>query len=88
MGIIAFLSKKINSANYKKIKAAEESKSRDELVKELEEIKIRLEAIRDSYNHVSDDDLIEALIFEEKGLKARLSHIIKYAKENNIKAVL
>ncbi len=47
-------------------------------------IQSRLEKVRQLYNYETDEDKLEALIYEEKALTINLNHLIKTAKEQGI----
>ncbi len=64
---------------------AHEEKKRAERMKraiydELSCIRHRLSIIRSSFNFLSDSDLLDSVIFEEKALSIRYSQLIKLAK--------
>lgn len=65
-----------------KIRCAEskEDAYSGQLMEELSQIKGLLENVRRQYQDVSEDDLIEALIYEELSLRARYRFLIKEAK--------
>lgn len=47
------------------------------LTEELREIKTAIDTADAGFNEVSDDDLIEAVIFERSALRARYSYLLK-----------
>ncbi len=52
------------------------------LALELAEVTELLGAVNTKLNLTDDEDLIEALIYEELSLKARYRHILKEARKN------
>lgn len=56
-----------------------------ELFAELSHIRDRLEKQEQLFNLATDDDEIEALIFEEKALSLRYSSLLRRARELGIK---
>ena len=68
----------------KKRSRAEENRIRL-IAEELREMKDAIDVADAGFNEVSDDDLIEAMIFERSALKARYSYLLKELRklENN-----
>lgn len=60
----------------KKRSRAEESMIQ-RISEELREIKDAIDIADAGFNEVSDDDLIEAMIFERSALRARYSYLLK-----------
>ncbi len=65
-------------------KAAGEARRRA-FIDELERCTAQLERVRKSYDMVWEDELIDALIYEEKALFARYTYLLRTAKEEGIK---
>lgn len=64
---------------------AESMRERDmRFRRDIERVMLRLDVVRNQFDYVDDEDLIEALIYEENGLMSRYRYLIKYAKANNI----
>ncbi len=57
-----------------------------ELFAELSHIRDRLKKQEQLFNLATDDDEIEALIFEEKALSLRYSSLLRRARELGIKS--
>lgn len=56
----------------------------DELLSDIDEIADRLSHCRKCFNLVTDDDLIEAAIYEELALRSRYAYLMKTAREKGI----
>ncbi len=54
---------------------------RREILSELSRVRDKLDKQEQLFNLTADDDEIEALIYEEKGLALRYSHLLRRAKE-------
>ena len=52
----------------------------ENLVTSIKEVKEKLAIVSEHYNIAEDNDLVEALIYEEKSLKARYDYLIKQCK--------
>ena len=57
---------------------------RERILNEITLITNRLSQIETSFNLISDNDLIEAAIFEERSLKSRYAFLLRLAKEHKI----
>lgn len=64
----------------KKQRAADMSRIRI-ITEELRVIKEAIDTADAGFNEVSDDDLIEAIIYERSALRARYSYLIKELKK-------
>ena len=51
-------------------------------------IQAKMDILDSCFNLAEDEDVVEACIFERKALNARYSHLLKKAKELNIKTQL
>lgn len=67
-----------------KKEAAGEEQFSVKLSKDIAEVTSRLTDLRNNFNNTDNEDLIEAMIYEELSLKARYSYLIRLAKEHNI----
>ncbi len=56
----------------------------DELLSDIDEIVSKLSHCRRRFNLVTDDDLIEAAIYEELALRSRYAYLMKTAREKGI----
>ncbi len=74
----------------KKFEATKEKKKQKEyenaLIENINTVKFQLESVESRYNILSDDNLIEALIFEENALKAKYDYLIGVAKSRNVQS--
>ena len=52
------------------------------LAKEYTELTEKLQQIRDNFDFVTDDDTIDALIYEENAVLAKLASLYKQAKQS------
>lgn len=66
----------------------DENNNCNEIAFEIDMLNEKLNAIHHAFNNVSNEDLIEALIYEEKGLQARYSYLLKKAREEKVKIQL
>lgn len=69
---------------FKRQKNNEEISTQKELLSDINYIKNRLKSVQDSFNLISDEDLIEANIYEEISLRARYDYLIKKAKNADL----
>ena len=51
---------------------------------ELSQVNQRLQEQEHLFDLVDDDDLIEAIIYEQKALRSRYAYLIKQAKEQSL----
>lgn len=56
-----------------------------EIIEELETIKSRIDANEAMFNLASDEEIIDAMIYEQKSLHSRYAYLLKIAKEKGIK---
>ena len=64
---------------------SEKRRFEKELLGQLSLVEKKLENVNAVYNMTDDEDLIEALIYEEQGLKMRHKYLTGIAKKNDIK---
>lgn len=62
-----------------------ENNERDEILNEMEHLKELIEKNDQVFNIATDEDLIDAVIYEQISLRHRFAHLIKTAKEKGIK---
>lgn len=65
----------------KNVEAAESSR----LIEELEKITEQFRANEQLFNMMTDDEMIEAAIFEQRSLQSRYAYLLKIAKEKGIR---
>lgn len=65
-------------------KAEEEKRERSQLMEDIDYTVARLAQIQESFDLVSDGDLVESMIYEELALKARYAYLLRQAKEKKI----
>lgn len=67
-------------------KAADEAEEdfRRRLFEDIDFVTERLRQIRESYDMTAEPELVDALIYEELAMKARLDFLIRTAKERKI----
>ncbi len=58
--------------------------SEQELLGDIDDVLTELSRCRRSFNLVTDNDLIDAVIYEELALTARYAYLIRQARENGI----
>lgn len=56
-----------------------------EIIEELEFIQNRIDANETMFNLASDEEIIDAMIYEQKSLHSRYAYLLKIAKEKGIK---
>lgn len=54
------------------------------LLKDIQQIRKQLDDIEAKYNLLSDNDLLESLIFEERSLKAKYAYLLRLAKTKGV----
>jgi len=54
------------------------------ILNDLFEVKKQLEAVESKYNLISDTDLVEAYIYEERALKARYAYLLRLARTKGV----
>jgi len=55
-----------------------------QLLADIDKVTARLLQTEQIFNLISDDDLIEALIYEEKSLQSRYAYLLRLARQDNI----
>ena len=58
------------------------------ILDEISLIKTKMEILDSCFNLAEDEDVVEACIFEQKALATRYSHLLKLAKNMNLKTQL
>jgi len=61
-----------------------ENNEKDELLNEMERLKELIEKNEQVFNITTDEDLIDAVIYEQISLRHRFAHLLKTAKEKGI----
>lgn len=62
-----------------------EATERDGIIEELERITEMFRANEQLFNMMTDDEMIEAVIFEQRSLQSRYAHLLKIAREKGIR---
>ena len=65
-------------------KRSEEERNRRQLLSDIETCVTKINKVRERFDLVCEDELIEALIYEEKALYARYSYLLRIAREQGI----
>lgn len=55
-----------------------------QLLSDIDRVTARLLQTEQIFNLIADDDLIEALIYEEKSLQSRYAYLLRLARQDNI----
>ncbi len=76
---------KISARRREKERMEEEESFRREIIRDIEYTEQRLEQIRQSYDLVSENELIDAMIYEENSLRAKHAYLMRIAREKGIK---
>lgn len=80
-GIIAeFVMRKVN-----KKKEEKNSEEKRELIKQIEEARVEMQAAREMFDYVNDPKLVEAAIYKEESAIKRYEYLINIAKRREIK---
>lgn len=69
----------------KKNKETEKNKEQREIIEELENLKTKIDFNEAMFNLTSENDLVDAIIYEQKSLRSKYSYLLKLAKEKEIK---
>lgn len=62
-----------------------EATENSQLVEELERITELFRANEQLFNMMTDDEMIEAMIFEQRSLQSRYAYLLKIAREKGIR---
>ena len=62
-----------------------ETTENSEIIEELERITEQFRANEQLFNMMTDDKLIEAVIFEQRSLQSRYAYLLNVAKEKGIR---
>ena len=62
-----------------------EATERDGIIEELERITEMFRTNEQLFNMMTDDEMIEAIIFEQRSLQSRYAHLLKIAREKGIR---
>ena len=62
-----------------------EATENSQLVEELERITELFQANEQLFNMMTDDEMIEAMIFEQRSLQSRYAYLLKIAREKGIR---
>lgn len=71
-----------------KEEAIRQESFRRDIISSLDFVAERLQQIRDNYDMITENELIEATIYEERALMARYAYLLRTARENDIKCKL
>ena len=55
----------------------------DELIRELREVQRQLDNVQSYFSMESDDDLLDAAIYQREALEARYRYLLRLAKESH-----
>lgn len=61
------------------------SRERRYIIEAIEDAKLELEIVRNSFNFISESKLIDSLIYKERDIVSRYDHLLQKAKEKGIK---
>ena len=62
-----------------------ETTENSEIIEELERITQQFRANEMLFNMMTDDKMIEAVIFEQRSLQSKYAHLLQIAREKGIK---
>lgn len=68
-----------------KKKEPKESSEKNGLIEEIAAISDLIASNEQRFNMATDEQLIEAMIYEQRSLQSRYAYLLKLAKENGIK---
>ena len=57
--------------------------SRDQLIRDIREVRRQLEAVHACFALETDEDLLDAAIYQREALQARYRYLLRLARENN-----
>lgn len=61
--------------------ATQEELEEMELMREIDDMQMRLKSAHSRFDFVSDEDMVESCIYEIESLESRYQHLIRRAKE-------
>ena len=67
------------------LKNKEATTENSQLIEELERITEMFRANEQLFNMMTDDEMIEAMIFEQRSLQSRYAYLLKIAREKGIR---
>lgn len=56
----------------------------DDIISELKYLKLQLDKAYTEFQYQTDDDLLEACIYEIQALRSKYTYLLKIAKEKNL----
>lgn len=71
--------------NILKKKKTQDEKEREEILSELERLSDMIKKNEAMFNLSDDDNMLEAMIYEQKALQSRYIYLLKTAKEKGIR---
>lgn len=71
--------------NILKKKKTKEDKEREELLLELEKLSELIKKNEDLFNLAEDNNMLEAMIYEQKSLQARYIYLLETARKKGVK---
>lgn len=72
-----------NKIRLAKIKKQEDEKKKD-LINDINRVRMEIDSCKARFDLLSDEKLIESLIYEERALYARYSFLLDLAKDRNV----
>ncbi len=72
------------TAKSRKAEILEETRFREKILKEIEEVRQQIDEVGRRFNFFSDGDLVESMIFEERALRARYAYLLRLAKASGV----
>lgn len=66
-------------------KVAEQREDNEQLLKEIEDTKLEMEAARSFFENASDSNLVDVAIYTEAVAKKRYDYLITEAKRKNVR---
>lgn len=71
--------------NILKKKKTQDEKERNEILSELDRLSDMIEKNEALFNLADDDNMLEAMIYEQKALQSRYIYLLKTAKEKGVR---
>ncbi len=83
---IPFISNLFRHSDQRKADEIQFNENRN-FLNEVKDILAQIECIQCKFSYATTDEIIDALIYEEKALQSRYSQLLQYARQNNISMI-
>lgn len=55
-----------------------------DLLREIDDVKLRLESVHSRFDYVVEEDLVDSCIYEIESLESRYQYLLRQAKQKNL----